>query len=255
MVRSEAVAKLRRLRRRFGIGAPRVAIRTHLAWYWRILIGVLFLLAVVSAVWGYESFYVKTHLTQDESLREIQSLRNHVMELDRELTKLRGMMRAEDSRLQIEQVTLQQLSDQVRKLGMENAALKQDLAFFEELMPAAELGGRNGFRINHLRVEPGKNSGEFDYRMLAIHNAKGESPAKTIQGRLRLVVKIRQNGKSATISVPAKSEENTVPFLFELKPFHRLEGTFVIPQDAVLKSVEAQLLQNGVVRARQSIAF
>ena len=250
--------KLRHLRRRFGIGAPRVAVRTHVAWYWRALIGLVFLMALALAVWGYETFYVRTRLIgydPNESQREIQSLRNHVMELDRELTKLRGMTRSEDSRLQIERVTLQQLSDQVRALGIENAALKRDLAFFEELMPAAGLRDKTGFKISHLRVEPSKNSGEFHYRILAVYSERNQAPAKTIQGRLRLVVKIQQNGKNATISFPRKSEEDSEPFLFELKSFHRLEGTFVLSQDATLKSVEAQLLQDGAIRARQSVAF
>lgn len=255
---SKAVTKLRHLRRRVGIGAPRVTIRTHVAWYWRVLIGIVFFAIVGFLIWGYETFYVKAQFIgydQSESLREIQSLRNHVMELDRELTKLRGMMRSEDSRLQIEQATLQQLSDQVRELGIENAALKQDLAFFEELMPAVELGDKTEFKINHLRVEPSKNSGEFHYRMLAIYGARGQVSEKSIQGRLRLVIKIQQKGKNATISIPAKSEEDSEPFLFRLKSFHRLEGTFILPQDAIIKSVEAQLLQNGVIRARQTVVF
>ena len=92
---SRAASKLRRLRQRFGIGAPRVAIRRHIPWYWRVLSGIVLVAAVAFILWGYETFYLRTRLTtahdQEESLREIQSLRNHVMELDRELTKLRGM--------------------------------------------------------------------------------------------------------------------------------------------------------------------
>jgi hypothetical protein len=34
---SRLALTLRRLRGRFGISAPRVAIRTHLPWYWRAL--------------------------------------------------------------------------------------------------------------------------------------------------------------------------------------------------------------------------
>lgn len=256
---SRAASKLRRLRQRFGIGAPRVAIRRHIPWYWRVLSGIVLVAAVAFILWGYETFYLRTRLTtahdQEESLREIQSLRNHVMELDRELTKLRGMTSTEDSRLQIEKTTLQQLSEQVRALGIENAALKQDLAFFEELMPSATLGDKTGFKINQLRVEPSKNNGEFQYRMLVVYNVGRHATPKAMQGRLRLIVKIRQNGKNATISIPTKSEENTERFLFELKSLHRLEGGFAIPQDATLRSVEAQLLQDGAVRAKQSVVF
>ena len=37
MATSGASVKFKRLRQRFGISAPKLAIRTHVAWYWRAL--------------------------------------------------------------------------------------------------------------------------------------------------------------------------------------------------------------------------
>ena len=122
-------------------------------------------------------------------------------------------------------------------------------------MPSATLGDKTGFKINQLHVEPSKDSGEFQYRMLVVYNAGRHATPKVVQGHLRLIVKIRQNGKNATISIPTKSEENTERFFFELKSLHRLKGIFAIPQGATLRSVEAQLLQDGAVRAKQSVVF
>jgi len=39
----------------------------------------------------------------------------------------------------------------------------------------------------------------------------------------------------------------------EVKHFQRAEGVLLVPVGAVLKSVEARILQDGVVRTRQSI--
>jgi hypothetical protein len=44
-------------------------------------------------------------------------------------------------------------------------------------------------------------------------------------------------------------------FNFEIKHFQRAEGVFSVPPGAVVKSVEARLLQDGVVRARQSVTI
>lgn len=56
MATSSAAVKLKRLRQRFGISAPRVAIRTHVAWYWRALATVVVLsLSLALAAWIYDA--------------------------------------------------------------------------------------------------------------------------------------------------------------------------------------------------------
>ena len=134
---------------------------------------------------------------------------------------------------------------------MENAALRQDLAFFEELMPSVELGGEPGLKINHLRIEPEAKTGEFRYRMLVVNN--GGRQAKEVRGALQLLVEVRQSGKDAMITVPSTAEQNSQRFRFEIKHFHRLEGVFSVPEGATVKRVEARLLQDGAVRAKQSV--
>lgn len=252
MATSSAAVKLKRLRQRFGISAPRVAIRTHVAWYWRALATVVVLsLSLALAAWIYDAGRRIAGYDSSASVKEIQSLRNYVMELDTELTKLRGLAGSGESRLQIEQAALRQLSVQVKSLELENAALKQDLAFFEELMPSAELGGEPGLKINHMRIEPGTRAGEFRYRMLVVNNVGRQ--AKEVRGMLQLMVEVRQSGKDAMISIPSEAEQNSPRFQFEIKHFHRLEGVFSVPEGVVVKRVEARLLQDGSLRAKQSV--
>lgn len=254
MATSSAALKLKRLRQRFGISAPRVAVRTHVPWYWRVLVVVLVLsISLASAAWIYDAGRRFAGFDSNESTKEIQSLRNYVMELDTELTKLRGLAGSGESRLQIEQAALRQLSSQVKSLELENAALKQDLAFFEELMPSVELGGEPGLRISQLRIEPGSKSGEFRYRLLVVNN--GGRLAKEVRGSLQLMVEVRQAGKDAMIAIPSEGERNSTRFGFEIKHFHRLEGVFSVAEGATVKRVEARLLQDGTVRAKQSVSL
>ena len=254
MAISGAALKLKRLRQRFGISAPRVAIRTHVAWHWRALAVVAILsVSLAAAAWIYDAGRRFAGFDSDESVREIQALRNYVMEIDGELTKLRGLVGSGESRLQIEQAALRQLSSQVKMLEAENAALKQDLAFFEELMPTDGLGSEPGLKINHLRVEPSGKPGEYRYRMLVVNN--GGRQGKEARGMLQLLLKLQQGGKAVAMSVPSESESSPQRFRFEIRHFHRLEGVFSVPQGAVVKGVEARLVQDGTVRAKQSLVL
>ena len=175
------------------------------------------------------------------------------MELDSELTKMRGLVGSGESRLQIERATQKQLSRQVKQLENENAALKQDLAFFEGLMPSAELGGEPGLRVDKLLIEQDGDSESYRYRMLVINN--GGRQAREIKGSLQLLLKVRKAGKDVMISLPSREEGGSQNFHFDIKHFLRLEGVFSVPAGAVLQSVEARLLQDGVVRASQTASL
>jgi len=254
MATSSPSVRFKRLRQRFGISAPKLAIRTHVAWYWRALALIAILsLSLALAAWIYDAGGRIAGFHGDESSREIQALRNYVMELDGELTKLRSLAGSGESSLQMERATQRQLSAQVKSLELENAALKQDLAFFEGLMPASEVGDDAVAKIDHLRIEPQSTAGEYRYRMLVVNN--GGRQYREFKGNLQLLVKVQQGGKDAIIIVPSGAEPNPQRFRFEVKHFHRLEGVFSIPVGAVIKSVEARLLQEGVERAKQSVTL
>ena len=254
MATSRVAVKLKRLRQRFGIRAPRVTIKTQLAWYWRALMMIVILsVSLVLALWIYDAGRRIAGYDSNESAREIQSLRNYVMELDSELTKLRSQAGTGESSLQIERAAFRQLSGQVRLLEQENAALKQDLAFFEGLIPSSVLQDTPGLKIDHLRVEPGGAPREYRYRLLAVHNAGRQ--AKEMRGTLRLQLKLRQGGKDVILDLPSGNESNPQKFNFEIRHFLRLDGFFSIPPGAELKGVEVFLLQDGAIRARQSLTL
>src|ERR1035437_1856601 len=249
MATASAAVKLKRIRQRFGINAPKLAIKTHVAWYWRalVIIAILSVLLAISAL-IYDSGMRIAGFHINESAREIQALRARVMELDSELSKLRSLAGSGESSLQIERATQKQLSLQVKGLEVENSTLKEDLAFFEGLMPASEaVADETAVRIDHLRIEPDGAADEYRYRMLVINNAGRQ--AKELKGNLQLLVKVRQDDKDAILTLPPGTESNSQRFRFEVKHFHRLEGVFSVPKGAVVKSVEARLLQDGVVNA------
>ncbi len=254
MATSGASVRLRRLRQHFGINAPRLAIRTHVAWYWRVLSVIAVVsISLASAAWIYDAGRKIAGYHMNESVDEIQSLRNYVMELDAELTKLRSLAGSGESSLQIERATRMELVNQVKALESENVALREDLAFFEGLMPSGDPADEAAVRIDRLRIEPLRIGGEYRYRLLVINN--GGRQVKEFKGSLQLQVKVRHEGKDAMITIPPLAGGDRSVFRFEIKHFHRLEGVFSVPAEAKVLSVEARLMQDGVVRAKQFLSL
>ena len=249
---SRLAVTLRRLRSRFGISAPKVAVRTHIPWYWRALATIAILsVSIALAGWVYDAGRKIAGFDKRETEQEMATLRDRIAELEQEAAKLRAITNAGESTVQIERTTQQQLVRQVKSLEQENGRLKEDLAFFENLATAE--GKEAGFTINRLRVEPNGNPGNYRYRMLAA--AQGGKKDREFRGSVQLVISLQQDGKSAMMTLPAQNDPARQQFNISFKHFQRIDGTFQVPVGTRVTSVEARLLQDGVTRASQTVTL
>lgn len=240
----------KRLRQRFGIRAPRVTVRAHVPWYFfggAAAIGLLLFMGL--GAWVYDSGRRFAGFDSGASAQEISRLRASQSELLAEVARLRQIADTGESKFQIEHTTGQQLAKQVKVLEMENSSLREDLAFFEGLVPSGDATKDSGPKISRFRIEPDLAAGQYRYRMLIVQ--RGGKGQPVFHGALELVVKLQQGGKDAMIVLPSGVEEAPSRFKLEIKYFQRVEGVFAIPTGAVVKSVEARLLQNGSIFSRQ----
>lgn len=237
--------KIKRFRRRFGITAPRVTIRTHFGWQWYAA-GVIGLIVVVATVvwWLAQRDEVVMMRT------ELEMQRQRIAEMDSELGKLRAQAGTEQSVVQMERTTQQQLSTRLKALEQENVALKEDIALFERLVPAD--GAEATLRIERLNVVSTGEGGRYRYRLLV--GFQPSKQEKEFKGRLQLSVMALQGGKEINIVLP-KEGDAVSDYAVELRHFLRKEGAFVLPPGSRLKSVEARLLQGGNIKAKQSANF
>lgn len=241
---------LRRLRGRFGISAPRVAVRTHIPWYWRGLAVILISAAALAlAGWVYDAGRRFAGFDSSLSAQEVAKLRDRSLELESELVRLRSVADASESRLQIEQASLRQMAQQVSGLEQENLRLKEDLAAFESL--AQGEGKAGGVVLSRLRVEPTSTAGEFRYVLLA--GLTGVRNAPEFKGLLKLLLTVDRGGQDAIIEVPSANEASLPQYQVTIRYFRKLDGTFSLPPQSRLKSAEARLIQGGVVKASQRI--
>ncbi len=121
---------LRRLRGRFGISAPRVAVRTHVPWPLRaISVGVAVALLLGLAVWIFDAGRRIAGFDQNE----VSTLQSANAMLDEEVARLRSLLAASENNLQIERAAQKQFSEKHSALIEENAKLKEELAVLERL--------------------------------------------------------------------------------------------------------------------------
>lgn len=243
---------LRRLRSRFGISAPKVAVRTHIHWYWRALATIAVLsISFALAGWVYDAGRKIAGFDRQETEQEIKTLRNHVTELEQETAKLSALVNVGESTVQIERTAQQQLVRQVKILEQENGRLKEELAFFENLATAE--GKEAGYSINRLQIDPGSNPGQYRYRLLVA--AQGGKKDRVFKGSVQLVISLQREGNSAMMTLPTQNDPSKEKYNINFRHFQRVDGIFQVPGEARVTSVEVRLIQDGITRASQTVAL
>ena len=231
----------RTLKRRFGIAAPRMAVRTHVPWYWRWL-GIVTAGALVVGIGlaTYDFGMTFAGFRREESDRELAKLNEAIARQQREIGELRSQAAQAERQLEIERATHGDVAKQVKALLDENATLKDDLAFFQSLMP---VGAEEGaVSINRFRLEPGGMPGEYRYRLLLVHAGQR---AKEFRGNLQFVLNVMEGGKAVALSLPQPAERGAKEFQLNFKFFQRVEGTFKVPPGAVVQSFQVRVFESG----------
>jgi TolA-binding protein len=248
---SRLALTLRRLRGRFGISAPRVAIRTQLPWYWRAL-GVVLLAGVSLALagWIYDAGQRFAGFHQGNSEQEIASMRERLAQLEAELESARTVANSSESRLRIESTSLEQLSQQIRTLEEENTRLKADLATFESL--AGGQAGDSGLAISRLQILS-LGGGQYRYRLLLARS--GDKKDKEFNGMIQLIATVQRGAETAMMQFPTAGDPAAGQYQVSFRFFQRLEGTFKVAAETPVQRVEVRLVQGGVVKASQSVVL
>jgi hypothetical protein len=236
-----------KLRQRFGIAAPKLAVRVQVPWTARWL-GTALLLAAAAALaaWIYDAGLRFAGFDRREAEQEQTMLRRELDSARTELERLRAIANAADSRLSIERTAQQKLAQQIRTLESDNARLREEVAIFESMLSAE---GRNAvpLSIRRFKVEPQAQRGEYRFRLLLLASGlrRGE-----FRGRYELLVRLTEEGRSAMITVPEVAESQAIGFGLEFRHFQRVEGTFRVAPGARVESVQVRVYETGSAQVR-----
>jgi hypothetical protein len=230
------------LRRRLSISAPRVMVRSHLPWplRWALAAVVLGFSAAI-ALWAFEFGREIAGLDRGAK-EELARLRAEITRLSAENEQAKSLSNTAESLVRTERAAQERLAQQVRQLEAEGQRLRSDLSFFERLLPAAQ--GTEGLQVRGLMAEAG-DPGRIRYQMLVMQHGRNNPE---FSGRYELLLSGQLEGKPWTLALPGGDKPLT------LKQYARVEGQVEHPVGAVVKSVQARVLDaKGAVRASQTV--
>jgi hypothetical protein len=233
--------RLKLLRRRLSISAPRMIVRSHLPWPVRWAVVALMIgFSAALALWAFE-FGKNIAGLDSRSADELQRLRAEAARLHGERDKAVSIANTAESLLKAEKTVQDRLAQQLRQSEAENMALKNDLGFFERLLPA---GAGDGLSIRGLQVES-PSPGHVRFQLLVMQPGKSTSEFK---GRYEVSLAGTLDGKPWAFTPPAGAQP------LQLKQYLRLEGLLDPPVQAVVKTASVRVMDlNGVVKASLTV--
>jgi len=231
-----------------SISAPKMTVKSHYPWPLKALFLVLVLgFGGAVAMWIYDLGRDFTGHSPMVSKQQLAELNEKVNTLTAERDRFSSTVNAAESRLNIEKAAQEQLGQQIKVLETQNAKLKEDLAFFEGLLPNAT--GSQGITIQRLTAELVTPT-QLRYRMLIMQGGKGAN----FVGNVQLLVTATVAGKSTVLIFPgagATAAEKTASQL-DFKYYQRVEAELTLPEGAVVKVIQAKVMEKGQVRAQQT---
>ncbi|MBL8379630.1 MAG: hypothetical protein JNM79_17310 [Burkholderiales bacterium] len=243
------------LRRRLTIAAPRMAVRTHIPWYWRGLFWVVVLsVSLAGATWVYDAGRRFAGFDSGEMRDELAELRQRAARLTDENADLRAQNNASGSRLTIEQATQRDLASQVIALEADNARLKEDIALFEGLMSTERREGT--LAINGARVVV--EGGLLKFRMLVSRGARtgsimGGNQEPEFVGRIDFQIDQDNVPGGAMIRLPTAEDTGADAVKVRFRYFQRIEGSLALPAGVAPQKVVVRLIEGERVRASQTV--
>jgi outer membrane murein-binding lipoprotein Lpp len=221
-------------------------IKTDLPWPLKAaVIGVVLGLGGAVAMWAYDLGRDFAGFGPGINRQQLTLLKEQVEKLSAERDQLSVTVNAAESRFNIERSAQKQLAAQVKTLETENARLKEDLAFFESLLPA-DTG--QGVAIRRLATE-WIAPNQIRYRLLVMQGGKGNND---FVGNLQFALTVVQGGKNAMMIFPQGNSSDTNKFKLSFKHYQRVEGVLTLPEGISVKAIQARVLEKGQIRAQQS---
>jgi hypothetical protein len=241
--------RFRLLRRRLTISAPSMAIRSAMPWPFRWLIAAIVLgFCAAIGLWAFELGKDLTGV-DGSSKEELSKLRIEVQQLREERDKAQSILNTSGSLLTAEKAAQEKIMAQVKQLEAENRALRDDLGFFEKLIPA---GGNEGLAIRGLQAETLSAGSQLKWQVLVIQPTKN---APAFNGKLEITLSGLQGGAPGTgaggkpwVQVAGGAAQS-----LQFTQYKRLENVIDLPPQVVVKQVSVKVTEGAATRAVQTL--
>ena len=216
-----------------------MAVSSSLPWPVRWVFGAIMLgFSAAIALWAFE--FGKSIAGLDMNAKEeLKLLRIEVSVLRAERDKAQSVANTSVSLLTAEKAAQEKMVSQIRQLESGNLTLRDDLGFFEKLLPS---GTAVGVSIRSLQAELLSET-QLKWQVLVIQPAKG---APDFNGKLDITLNGTLAGQPWMINLPGGPQD------LHIKQFGRTEGVINLPPQAVVKTVIAKIVEGSAIRSVQT---
>jgi hypothetical protein len=228
-----------------------MAVRTHLAWPWRLGLMLAFF-GVVAGMWwwGFDFGQLLGGFNRREIEAQLSTLTADLTVAQREAVELRAQNTQLASDLAMMRGTQSTLYRQQAALAQENASLKDELSFLQSFF--ADATKSTGLTIHRLTLEA-NGDGVARYSVLLVRGAgaKGE-----FEGHMAVVADLAPRAeapaalKPVSITLPDDRPEAAAPMRLRFKYYQRLEGTVPVPAGYAVRAVTARVYEAGAPAPR-----
>jgi hypothetical protein len=224
-----------------------MAVRSALPWPFRwAVLAIVFGFCAAIGLWAFELGKDIAGLergTKEELVQlraQLVAMRGELATMQAARDKAQSIANTAGTELTSEKAAQERLQALNKQLEGENRALRDDLGFFERLIPSS---GVQGMSIRGLQAEVA-NGRELRWQVLVIQAVKN---APEFKGRLELTFNGVQNGKPWTGGPPTGAQPIT------LRQYGRMEGVFELPPQTIVKALSARVMDGTVTKAAHTI--
>jgi hypothetical protein len=230
----------RKVRQTFGISAPRMAVRTHLSWRWKVP-ALLALLALVVGMWwwGFDFGQFLSGFNRSAIAEKQAKLESELAQARSENATLRTRVAEQESDLSVTRGAQATLSKQALELQNENTQIKEELAFLQKFF--GDTGRQGSISIQRLTAERERDDA-YRFSLLVV---RGGNPSGDFSGQLTLQAGLVTGGRPATIALPDDQPDAAAALRLKFKYYQRIEGTIRVPPGSQLRTLQARVLETG----------
>ena len=236
--------------RRMSISAPTLSIGTKTPWWVRlafIFVGLAF--AAAAGVWLYEQGSTFAGFNKDTVQKELTRLKAENATLIEDRDRLTKTSITSESGLIIEKATAKQIAAQSKALEAENAKLKEDLRFFESLLPAT--GGADAISVRNLRGQLDLANNQMLVRLLVMQGGK---QVNNFVGSVQVNATGIVDGKPVSWTYPAAGAGQSAEGKLNFSRYQRVELSIPLgatpAKSALLKNIQVRVMQGGALKAQ-----
>lgn len=232
--------RFRLLRRRLTVSAPRMAVRSALPWPFRwALLAVMFGFCAAIALWAFEFGKVIAGVDGPSTEQTIR-LQVELERAQKERDEAQAIANTSQTLITAGRAAQEQLVARNKQLEQEILNLRDDLGFFEKLIP---MSGVDSIAVRGLQAEVG-DDGRLKWRVLLIQPQKTTAEFK---GNLEFKLTGVLGGKPWQWADPEKEVD------IRFTQFGRFQGFLDLPPQAVVKTVSVRVLEGARVKATETV--